>query len=80
MPDRSRRLQPRVRRHCQRLRHERSVHHLYARLGGTVPRLPEGDPNGSKAEFTSRAFMAWAHARSVRPLINDAGMPLCTLT
>jgi hypothetical protein len=24
--------------------------------------------------------MAWAHARSVRPLINDAGMPLCTLT
>ena len=26
-------------------------------------------------EFTSRAFMAWAHARSVRHLINDAGKP-----
>ena len=26
-------------------------------------------------EFTSRAFMAWAHARGVRHLINDAGKP-----
>ena len=26
-------------------------------------------------EFTSRAFMAWAHARGVKHLINDAGKP-----
>jgi putative transposase len=26
-------------------------------------------------EFTSRAFMAWAHARGVRHIINDAGKP-----
>jgi putative transposase len=26
-------------------------------------------------EFTSRAFMAWAHARDIRHLINDAGKP-----
>lgn len=26
-------------------------------------------------EFTSRAFMAWAHARGVQNLINDAGKP-----
>jgi putative transposase len=26
-------------------------------------------------EFTSRAFMAWAHARGVQHLINDAGKP-----
>jgi len=26
-------------------------------------------------EFTSRAFMAWAHARGIKHLINDAGKP-----
>ena len=26
-------------------------------------------------EFTSRAFMAWAHGRGVRHLLNDAGSP-----
>jgi putative transposase len=26
-------------------------------------------------EFTSRAFMAWAHARGIQHLINDAGKP-----
>ena len=26
-------------------------------------------------EFTSRAFMAWAHSRQVRHLLNDAGTP-----
>jgi putative transposase len=36
---------------------------------------PEAVRTDQGPEFTSRAFMAWAHARGVQHLLNDAGCP-----
>ncbi len=37
--------------------------------------LPAALRTDQGPEFTSRAFMAWAHSRGVRHLLNDAGSP-----
>ena len=37
--------------------------------------FPDAVRTDQGPEFTSRAFMAWAHSRGVRHLLNDAGSP-----
>ena len=37
--------------------------------------FPDAVRTDQGPEFTSRAFMAWAHSRRVRHLLNDAGNP-----
>jgi putative transposase len=37
--------------------------------------FPDAVRTDQGPEFTSRAFMAWAHSRRVRHLLNDAGSP-----
>ena len=37
--------------------------------------FPDAVRTDQGPEFTSRAFMAWAHSRQVRHLLNDAGTP-----
>ena len=76
-PDRGRRLQPRVRGHCGGLRHLGRVTSpgcsTARRCSGATP--APCAPTTAR-EFTSRAFMAWAHSHGVRHILIEPGRPM----
>jgi putative transposase len=80
VPDGGRRLQPRERGHRGGLRH----------LGQYVTRVldraalfrgyPQAVRTDNGPEFTSRAFMAWAHSHGIRHILIEPGRPCRTAT